>query len=626
MSLKNNTTSLQEILDTINALPNAGMDLPELSNPASSGDILASKEAIDQNGNLITGNIETKDINDITVTGPKVNISSGYYGSDTTKSVETTTQATPDITVSSSGLITASTTQAEGYVEKGTKISTKQLATQAEKTVTPSTSEQTVVNSGVYTTGVVKVAAMPTVSQATPSIEIDSNGLITASAEQSAGYVQKGTKSSTKQLDIQGVKSITPSKQSQTAITSGVYTTGETTVLPIPDEYVVLPALENEGTASDLLAGTQLIDSSGNIIEGTIDTKTSSDLTVNGATVITPAGYYTSQVSKSVSTVEQAIPSITVSNSGLITASSIQAEGYVESNKIQRCMQLNTLAPITITPSTDDQLIASANTFTTGDIKVAAVPVQTKTITPTVSTQTVTPDNGKFLSSVTVNALPVATKNEPSLTIDEYGEITATFNISAGYIETATSQHATKQLQTQPSTTIIPSNVSQTAVNKNIYTTGTITVGGDSNLVPENIKNGIAIFGVTGTCAGGASNLEIFEQEDFAVLKTVSIDNAKEYIEGSTGEYYYYDGMTWEDWVNSEFNTDEFYIEPCEGLQSYHIATDKIRSDYAENNIIYADTNPGGSGSYYTGDVPPSDLIKNSYRYYLSCEEMSGWE
>lgn len=45
--------------------------------------------------------------------------------------------ALPEITVSSAGLITATSEQTAGYVPGGTKSSTKQLPTQAAKTVTP---------------------------------------------------------------------------------------------------------------------------------------------------------------------------------------------------------------------------------------------------------------------------------------------------------------------------------------------------------------------------------------------------------------------------------------------------------------------------------------------------------
>lgn len=77
------------------------------------------------------------------------------------KASPTVAQATPSISVSESGLITATATQAEGYVEAGTKSATRQLGTQAEKTIIPGKSSQTAVAKGVYTIGDVTVAAIP---------------------------------------------------------------------------------------------------------------------------------------------------------------------------------------------------------------------------------------------------------------------------------------------------------------------------------------------------------------------------------------------------------------------------------------------------------------------------------
>ena len=79
-----------------------------------------------------------------------------------------------------------------------------------------------------------KVTNLPTATQATPSISVNSSGLITASATQTAGYVAAGTKSATKQLTTQAAKTITPCTSSQTAVALGRYTTGAVTVAAIP--------------------------------------------------------------------------------------------------------------------------------------------------------------------------------------------------------------------------------------------------------------------------------------------------------------------------------------------------------------------------------------------------------
>lgn len=105
-----------------------GIQLPTLTNPGAAGDLRSGKQLIGQDGSTVNG------------------------------SLSEVTQATPGISVSSSGLITASATQSGGIVTAGTKSATEQLTTQAAKTVTPGTSAQTAVSSGVYTTGDVTVA------------------------------------------------------------------------------------------------------------------------------------------------------------------------------------------------------------------------------------------------------------------------------------------------------------------------------------------------------------------------------------------------------------------------------------------------------------------------------------
>ena len=104
-----------------------GIQLPDLSNPGAAGDLRSGKQLVGADGSVVTGTL------------PEV------------------IQATPTISVSSGGLITASATQSGGIVTAGTKSATQQLTTQGAKTVTPTTTNQTAVASGRYTTGAVTV-------------------------------------------------------------------------------------------------------------------------------------------------------------------------------------------------------------------------------------------------------------------------------------------------------------------------------------------------------------------------------------------------------------------------------------------------------------------------------------
>lgn len=68
--------------------------------------------------------------------------------------------------------------------------------------------------------------------------------------------------------------------------------------------------------ANKMLNGVIAHDSNGDVVEGNIATKTAANVAVDGATVKVPAGYYGSEVSKSVADGSQGTPSITKSISG----------------------------------------------------------------------------------------------------------------------------------------------------------------------------------------------------------------------------------------------------------------------------------------------------------------------
>lgn len=150
----------QAVEDVLSSYPAAikaiktGTDTSDAT--VAAGDILSGKIAYGASGKLI-GTIPSKGSGDLSASGANIIVPAGYYPSQVQKSVVTANQATPTISVSSGGLITASATQGAGYVAAGTKSGTKQLTTQAAKTITPTTTQQTAVASGRYTTGAVTI-------------------------------------------------------------------------------------------------------------------------------------------------------------------------------------------------------------------------------------------------------------------------------------------------------------------------------------------------------------------------------------------------------------------------------------------------------------------------------------
>ena len=190
----------------------------------TSGDQMLDGVTAYARGTKYTGTIPSKTSSDLTAIGATVTVPAGHYASESTKSVASgsaTTPATsitanPSISVSSSGLITATVsgsqsvtpTVSAGYVSSGTAgtvsvsgSNTSQLSTQAAATITPTTSQQTAVAEGKYTTGAVVVDAMPTGTAGTPTASkgaVSNHSIaVTPSVTNSTGYITGGTKTGT---------------------------------------------------------------------------------------------------------------------------------------------------------------------------------------------------------------------------------------------------------------------------------------------------------------------------------------------------------------------------------------------------------------------------------------------
>lgn len=181
----------------------------------------------------------------------------------------------------------------------------------------------------------------------------------------------------------------------------------------------------------------------------------------------------------------------------------------------------------TVTASTllqGETALKNDGTDVTGTYVPQTCVLQSKTVSPSTSQQTVSPDLGyDGLSSVTVNAMPSGSAStpatsitaNPTISVSSSGLITAsvsgsqsvTPSVSAGYVSSGTagtitvSGSNTSQLSTQSAQTITPTTTNQTIASGK-YLTGVQTILGDANLLAENIKKDVVIFGITGTYEG----------------------------------------------------------------------------------------------------------------------------
>lgn len=215
-------------------------------------------------------------------------------------------------------------------------------------------------------------------------------------------------------------------------------------------------------------------------IGSAITQRNSNSLTVSGATVTAPAGYYASSASKSVTTMT--LPTST---------SSAATSGYSSKATISR--------------STSDQYINIAPGYNSagGYYKINAVP------------------NGSVTAPSSISGTS-ATISTGTNTVTFTKSISVTPNVTtAGYISSGTAGNSsvslTASVTTKAAATITPGTTAQT-IASGTYLTGTQTISGDANLVASNILSGVSIFGVAG-------NVEFVNYSSGTAAPTSSLGN-----------------------------------------------------------------------------------------------------
>lgn len=155
-NLNNNTIQLESLLAKVNALPEAGIELPELTNEGSSADVLFGKQLIDKEGSVVTGSMPNNGIISKTFNGiyiKSVTIPSGYTTGGTVS-----LDNTIDNEVSEQSDLIA---QIKNAVNSLPEVEDGEINLQ-DKTVTPTTTSQTVsADSGYDGLNKVTVDAIP---------------------------------------------------------------------------------------------------------------------------------------------------------------------------------------------------------------------------------------------------------------------------------------------------------------------------------------------------------------------------------------------------------------------------------------------------------------------------------
>lgn len=258
-----------------------------------------------------------------------------------------------------------------------------------------------------------------------------------------------------------------------------------------------------------------------------ISRKSSTDLTVSGATVTAPAGYYESQATKSVA-------------SGAVTApSSISGTSATVSTGTNTLTLTKT---ISVTPNVTTAGYVSSGTAGNSSVSLTASVNTRSSSDLTASGATVTAPAGYYESSASKSvasgsATTPATSitANPSISVSSGGLITATASasksvtptVSAGYVSSGTagtvtvSGSNTQQLTTQAAQTIYPSSSDQ-SISSGKYLTGAQTIKAvtTTNLTADNIKSGVTVqvgdsadsdrvLSVTGMYSGGSSGMTV---------------------------------------------------------------------------------------------------------------------
>lgn len=577
--------------------------------------------------------VARKDASDLIVSRATVTTPAGYYASGASKTVAsgsatidlTLTTVTPTITVSSSGLITATNNSAvtgvqptitEGYITTGTSgrvdiagSNTKQLATQAGMVATPTESEQTIVAADTYTTGAIKVGAISSTYVGSGIARRDQTDL---TASGNTVTVPAGLYSE------QETKSIANGSAGTPTATKGTVSNHRVTVTPSVTNttgYITGGTISGTGVtvnASELVSGNKAISENGSNIDVTNYATVSVDVPV-GDTINNQSKSVTPTESEQEITYDSGYTGLETVTVGAIS------DTYVGS-------EVSRQGGTTVGPTEHDQNIVAANTYVTGLIKVSGIPstyvgteVARKSSSDlTASGATITAPAGYYSEaaskSVTTMTLPTSASSSATSgytskatigrsTSDQYINISPGYNSSGGYYKVSAVANGSvtapssisgtaATVSTETNTLTLTKSVS---VTPNVTTAGYIssgTAGNASISLSANVTTKAAA-----TITPGTSNQTIASGTYLTGTQTISGD--ADLVAG-----------------NIKTGTSIFNVTGTYTSDATAAATDILQGEtaYVNGNKI---TGTLVTQTYYTGSSTPASSLGNNGDIYL---------
>ena len=317
--------------------------------------------------------ITTRSAADLTANASTVTVPAGYYSSQVTKNVASTTHPNPTAAIASStGVVTATHTQTAGYVAAGTTTGTLNLTTQAAQTINTSTADQTIA-SYRWLTGTQTIKSVTTTNLTAANIAegvtVKVGDANNASRITQVVGTHSGATSYTATISGSGNSSYCYVTYNSTKY----YTSGNTFTYKAGDSLTIYCrgnslTINGDSVTLSSYGYTYTLPTGDITINLSYSSSTSNNIKIWG--LVLPTGTYTVTAggthnvykysAASVETGTAFAPAITLASStGVVTGTNIFAAGYYTASTKTSTFNLTTQAAQTINTSTADQTIAS---------------------------------------------------------------------------------------------------------------------------------------------------------------------------------------------------------------------------------------------------------------------------